>query len=96
MEVIQTYDTISLPKTPDIKINRKQQPQQQKQQQQHVATPHHGNIIKMHIIGDEGVGKTAFMKYVTLGHYDPFLASKTTTDFMQREVETDVRGGLSY
>ena len=51
--------------------------------------PKSESVIKIHVVGDEGVGKTAFMKRATLGHYDPYLKSKTSTDFMQREIHAD-------
>jgi len=59
----------------------------------HVETiyqlPKQADIIRIKIVGDEGVGISAFIKCNVLGSYDPYLQSNLGLDFMTREIQVE-------
>ena len=51
--------------------------------------PKVADVIKIGVIGDADVGKTAFMKCFVLGLYDPYMSSMLKSNFMTRTVDID-------
>ena len=44
------------------------------------------DVLRICVLGDKQVGKTAFMKCITFGLYDPYMQSSLKMDFITREI----------
>ncbi|XP_057301621.1 ras-related protein Rab-6-like [Hydractinia symbiolongicarpus] len=56
------------------------------QGQGRVSYPRRADVLRLAVLGDRGVGKSAFITCVAFGLYDPYLRSTLKMDFMSREI----------